>query len=86
MEEASSACHKSQVEQRIPLTIAALEEKIDLVRGAVMICYPMGLPDYDFVRIALEDREELGGTSWANDDLDATKTAVWFAGKEMKPG
>jgi hypothetical protein len=26
-------------------------EHIDLIRGAVMIAYPMGLPEYDPVRI-----------------------------------
>ena len=61
-----------------------LEEKVDHIRGAVMICYPMGLPEYDFVRMALENREDLAGTSWANDDLEENKTAIWFAGKEMK--
>lgn len=46
-----------------------------------MICYPMGLPEWDFVRMALEDREELAGTSWANDDLAVEQTAMWFAGE-----
>ena len=40
-----------------------LNEAIDNIRGAVMIGFPMGLPDYDFVRMAVEDNEELGGTS-----------------------
>jgi hypothetical protein len=27
-----------------------------------MICYPMGLPEWDFVRECLEGREDLSGT------------------------
>jgi hypothetical protein len=40
-----------------------LKEAIDNIRGAVMICYPMGLPEWDLVRENLEDKEELSGTS-----------------------
>merc|ERR1719231_1164829 len=38
-----------------------LEEAINNIRGAVMIVYPMGLPDYDHVRQILEEREILEG-------------------------
>jgi hypothetical protein len=47
---------------KIPLTRAALEAEVDKVRGAVMIAYPMGLPEWDLVRLALEDDEDLAGT------------------------
>lgn len=42
---------------------ADLLEHIDLIRGAVMICFPMGLPEWDNVRAAIEDKEDLEGTS-----------------------
>ena len=45
------------------LTKAALEEAIDNIRGAVMIAFPQGLPEWDLVRQALEGTEELAGTS-----------------------
>ena len=45
------------------LTKAALEEAVDNIRGAVMIAFPQGLPDWDLVRQALEGSEELAGTS-----------------------
>lgn len=45
------------------LTKAALEEAIDNVRGAVMIAFPQGLPEWDLVRQGLEGTEELAGTS-----------------------
>lgn len=32
---------------KVPLTVAMLRDAIALVRGAVAICYPMGLPHYD---------------------------------------
>jgi hypothetical protein len=36
---------------------SALKEAVDNIRGAVMICYPMGLPEWDLIRMLLEDRE-----------------------------
>jgi hypothetical protein len=51
------------VQQKQPLTAAALEAAIDNIRGAVMICYPAGLPAWDFVRQCLEGREDLTGTN-----------------------
>ena len=64
---------------------AQKKEAIDKVRGAVMICYPMGLPDWDVVRQCLEGNEELAGTSYANDEFDPESSQLWFAGKMMIP-
>jgi hypothetical protein len=49
------------VQRKQPLTAAALQSAIDNIRGAVMICYPQGLPEWDFVRQCLEEREDLAG-------------------------
>lgn len=42
------------------MTVDKLNELIDNIRGAVMICYPMGLPPWDNVRIWLEDDQNQG--------------------------
>jgi hypothetical protein len=60
-----------------------LEEAINNVRGAVMIVYPMGLPDYDHVRQILEEREDLQGTEGL-EILDIAKTSLWAFSKEMQ--
>lgn len=39
-----------------------IQEAIDILRGAVMIVYPMGLPPHDPIRLEFENQEELGGT------------------------
>ena len=49
--------------RKIVLTKGALEEAVDNIRGAVMIAFPQGLPEWDLVRQALEGTEELSGTS-----------------------
>jgi hypothetical protein len=54
---------QNHVQQKKPLTAAALQSAIDNIRGAVMICYPQGLPEWDMVRQCLEEREDLSGTN-----------------------
>ena len=54
---------QDQVGRKVLLTKAALEEAIDNIRGAVMIAFPQGLPEWDLVRQGLEGTEELAGTS-----------------------
>ncbi|GLC60944.1 hypothetical protein PLESTB_001698200 [Pleodorina starrii] len=85
LEEAVAVAHKDQVVKKVPLTVRALQEAVDNIRGAVMICYPMGLPEWDLVRQAIEDKEDLAGTSYAADDLPADIATLWFAGKQMLP-
>lgn len=50
LEDAFSLTNKNLVERKVCLTEAMLTEAIDTIRGAVMICYPMGLPE---VRLTL---------------------------------
>jgi len=51
-----------------------------------MICYPMGLPEWDNVRAALEDNEDLAGTQWATEYLDPETSQLWWAGKQFLAG
>ncbi|KAL6764920.1 flagellar basal body protein [Haematococcus lacustris] len=85
LDEASATASKVQAEKKIPLTRALLMEAVDNVRGAVMICYPMGLPEWDLVRMLLEDREEDVGASYGHERLDADSATLWFAAKQMAP-
>ncbi len=40
-----------------------LETAIESIRGAIMIVFPMGLPEYEPVREICDDQEELAGTA-----------------------
>ena len=57
VEDAQSLTSEKQVQMKAKITAKMLSDAISNVRGAVMICYPMGLPDYDIVRQILEERE-----------------------------
>ena len=85
LEDAETTASKDQADKKVCLTKKVLDDAMDEIRGAVMICYPMGLPAWDPVRCALEANEDLSGTSHANDDLEADKSQLWFAGKQLVP-
>lgn len=46
------------MQNKIPITIKEIEENFNNVRGAVTMAYPMGLPEWDLARIALDDSIE----------------------------
>ena len=44
------------------VTQKTVQDAMDILRGSVMIVYPMGLPPYDVIRLELENNEDLSGT------------------------
>lgn len=69
--------------RRKPLSIKNITEGISTVRGAVMMAYPMGLPDWDTVKHAVEDTENLAGQEASKYVLDVKTAVAWFSGKQM---
>ena len=39
-----------------------MKEALDILRGAVMIVYPMGLPPHDPIKMEFDNEEDLSGT------------------------
>ena len=76
---------KAQVAKRVPLTSEALSSQLDVIRGAVMICFPMGLPPHDPVRINLEGSDGVVGKG-PNAAIDPASAQLWFSGKQMQRG
>eukprot|EP00892_Ulva_mutabilis_P009617 jgi/Ulvmu1/7027/UM033_0086.1 len=84
LDEAEDVASHKQVDRKVALTKPMIEEKMQEVKGAVMICYPMGLPAWDPMRLIL-DGQDGGPASYGTDDLDAQSATLWFAGKIMIP-
>eukprot|EP00753_Platysulcus_tardus_P016437 PLAT5708.1.p1 GENE.PLAT5708.1~~PLAT5708.1.p1 ORF type:complete len:290 (+),score=124.99 PLAT5708.1:135-1004(+) len=82
-EEALAAISKDKVRAKKSTTAAELNEVIAHVGGAVTMAFPMGLPDYDPVRIILEDDEDLSGKADSKEVLDADTATLWSCGKEF---
>ncbi|KAJ7530071.1 hypothetical protein O6H91_15G077700 [Diphasiastrum complanatum] len=68
---------KDKVLYKAPLTSRMLKEHIQNIKGAIMMCYPMGLPSHDSVQ------QELKGTCEAKESLNPLTTQLWWAGKEL---
>jgi cilia- and flagella-associated protein 298 len=81
--EAGAVVDTAQVEKRVCLTPEMIQAQIDLLRGAVTIAYPMGLPEYDRVAACLDDDEDLSGSAYGKDVLDPETSCLWWAGKQM---
>merc|ERR1712072_1028040 len=84
LDDAAALVHKDNVDRKKALTMKEMVESIDTVRGAVMILYPMGLPEWDMVRANLENTEELDGTQAGSDLLDPDNSTMWWANKELQ--
>ncbi|ESO01593.1 hypothetical protein HELRODRAFT_185691 [Helobdella robusta] len=81
--EAKDMISKKKVDFNECLTEPDVSEAIQILKGATMIVYPMGLPPHDPVRMELEDREDLSGTQASLDIMDPDKATLYWAGKEL---
>ncbi|GJQ83254.1 hypothetical protein Trydic_g3641, partial [Trypoxylus dichotomus] len=83
VKEAKERISKKLVLQDKFLTKKMIQEAIDLLRGAVMIVYPMKLPPHDVIRMEFENIEDLSGTQASLEVIDPASAQLWFCGKEM---
>lgn len=65
------------------IDVDKVKEAIQNVKGAVMMGYPMGLPEWDTVRMNLEGVEDLSGQEESKWVLESESCSLWFAGKQM---
>lgn len=82
--DAVALASSRQVAAGAALTVAALQERIDTVRGAVTMAYPMGLPEWDVVGQLLDDpRDECIREQMGAEYIDPATASLWWAGKEF---
>nr|KAG5699387.1 hypothetical protein BaRGS_008295 [Batillaria attramentaria] len=86
VKEAKDLISKKKVDANVLVTQATVKEALDILRGAVMIVYPMGLPPHEPIRCEFENTEDLSGTQASLEVIDEAMASLWWAGKEMVPG
>lgn len=69
------------VTRKVPVSLPYLEEKLDNIRGAVMMAFPMGLPSWDTVKLTIDGTEGLQGTAAGQQLLDPKTTELWVASR-----
>ncbi|XP_013778146.1 UPF0769 protein C21orf59-like isoform X2 [Limulus polyphemus] len=86
LSEAKAKVSKKQIEANVCLSQTMVKEALDILQGAVMIVYPMGLPPHEPIKKELDNEEDLSGTQAFLDVLEVTQTQLWWAGKELEVG
>ncbi|XP_047108104.1 cilia- and flagella-associated protein 298-A [Schistocerca piceifrons] len=84
VQEAKAMVSKKLVQQDICLTLKIVQRAIDILRGAMMIVYPMNLPPHDTIRLELENNEDLSGTQASREVIDAALAQLWCCGRAMQ--
>lgn len=69
------------VKRKTAITLAMLEEKLDLVRGVTTMAFPMGLPEWDTIRLTIEGEHGLDGTPAGQQVLDEDTAELWVASR-----
>lgn len=82
-DEAEASVAESLAKSRTSIDVPKVKEYVQNIKGAVMMAYPMGLPEWDVVRQNLEDNEQLAGQEESKYVLDPDTCVLWFANKEM---
>jgi len=81
--ELEASISKEQFEKKVVFNLEMFQEKFDNVRGALMIVYPMGLPDWEPARLIFEDEEDLSGSQASLDVQDPETSIMWWASKQL---
>jgi len=87
--DAEQYVDKKRAKARQAVTIAGLDDKLANMSGAVTMAYPMGLPTWDSVKIALESAPHEGGldgTQAQGGVLEPDTATLWCAGREFVRG
>lgn len=77
---------KQQLERRVCMDRAVLDEKLMNIRGAVMMAFPMGLPPHDPIKHLLDAKDvedALADSSAVLDVASEDHAELWWAGKQF---
>uniref|UniRef100_A0A182N774 Uncharacterized protein n=1 Tax=Anopheles dirus TaxID=7168 RepID=A0A182N774_9DIPT len=83
IEDAKAMVSKKLIDEGKCTGQRAVQDALDLLRGAVTIVYPMQLPPHDPIRMEFNNTEDLSGTQASLEVIEPAKVQLWFAGKMM---
>ncbi|BFZ09767.1 hypothetical protein BsWGS_12806 [Bradybaena similaris] len=83
IKEAKDMISKKKVDADIQVTQKTVQDALDILRGAVMIVYPMGLPPHEPIKAEFENTEDLSGKQASLEVIDIDQASMWWAGKEL---
>lgn len=80
--DAEAVISKDKLAVKVGLTSEALGEAEDVVRGSVMMAYPMKLPEWDVIQQWIEKTLDFSGGYMEKKILKIGESCLWFAGKK----
>lgn len=83
IDDAKQMVAKQLTDENKPLTLKQIQNAIGILRGAVTIVYPMGLPPHDSIHMELINIEDLSGTQASLEVIEPAKVQLWFAGRQL---
>ncbi|XP_023165809.1 cilia- and flagella-associated protein 298 [Drosophila hydei] len=84
--DAKAMIDKKLCKSNSALTLKIVEEALNILRGAVMIVYPMKLPPHDTIQMEFINMEDLSGTQASKEVIEPSKAQLWFAGRQILMG
>lgn len=81
--DAKQMVSKHLIDENKALTLKQVQNAIDILRGAVMIVYPMNLPPHDPIHMEFTNTEDLSGTQASLEVIEPAKMQLWFAGRQL---
>jgi hypothetical protein len=85
-QDAESVIGNTLANRRQATSLAVLQEKLDNIRGVVTMSFPMGLPEWDTIKLTIEGVDGLDGTQAAEQMLEADKAELWVASRNFDRG
>lgn len=79
--DAEAILDANNAARKVSVSLALLQERLDNMRGVVIMAYPMGLPEWDTVRLTIQGNEGLEGTSAGVEMLDPDTAELWVASR-----
>lgn len=84
-DEALAAISETHAERRQPLELMKIEEHLKLLDGALTICYPEGLPEWDITSQILNG--EVDAPHWDQKRVyNPEEAQLWFCNKKLMRG
>ncbi|RUS86733.1 hypothetical protein EGW08_005523 [Elysia chlorotica] len=83
IKEAKDMISKKKVAADELVTQKTVQEALDILRGAVTIVYPMGLPPHEPIKAEFENNEDLSGKQASLEVIEPDQASLWWAGKEL---
>lgn len=79
--DAEDIISKENASRKIAINKQMLLDRLDNMRGCVMMAFPMGLPEWDTVRLTIEGEAGLDGSAAGQQLLNPDTAELWIASR-----